>query len=281
MNPSKKHILPAVWIGGLVIASACQVSLSGMALGSAAFALLLLLLQFPKSVFWLGYLLHGVWNRREAALRLYRYADSHGGKAGPPMIAYAMLLMEQSQYPQALTVLQAVQELDGLSPALRKISRQNLALAWEKTGDVSRAIEIMEKMRCDFETFSGDFYATLAYFYIEAGAYAQAEAYNELALSEDENCGAVYDNRALIAYKTGNPEQAAELFRKALALDGSMLSPQYYLGLIAEQAGDPETAARCFQALHAAPVTGLNTISRSQIEEKYRQYHTEETEEFS
>lgn len=273
MDFLKKHVLLVLWIAGLLVCAVLEVPVWGMVLGSAAYLVLVLFLRRNRSAFWIGYLLQGVLHRPEAAFRLYGFAYRRGGKAGAPMMAYAMLLMEKSQYEQSLAVLKDVQEMDGLSPALRKISRQDLALAYEKTGDVQSAIEIMEQMRQDYEYLRPDFYTTLAYYYIEAGAYDMAEQINALAQTEDGKAGgAAYDNEALIAYRKGDLEQAAALFRKALEADGGMISPQYYLGLIAEETGDTGTAAQCFRAVHDAGVSGLNTISGTEAEEKYLQY---------
>lgn len=268
----KKHCFLVIWAVGVLACSAGKVPVWGIVLGSAAYGVLVLLLRFTRSLFWIGYFLQGVLNRPETAFRLYEFAYRHGGRVGPPMIAYAMLLMQKTRYAEALALLKDVQNLQDLDPPTRKISRQNLAIASEKTGDVAGAIAIMEQMRQDYEYFRSDFYTTLAYFYIEAGEYDTAEQINEQARTEGEDCGAVYDNQALIAYKTGDLEQAEALFRKALELDDAMISPRYYLGRIAEEKGDRDTAAQCFWAVHNAGITGLNTVSGEEAEEKYLQY---------
>lgn len=275
----KKHGFLVVWAVGVLVCSLGKVPIWGIVLGSAAYGVLVLLLRFSRSLFWIGYFFQGVLNRPEVAFRLYAFAYRHGGRVGPPMIAYAMLLMQKTRYEEALALLEEVQNLPNLDPPTRKICRQNLAIACEKTGDVGGAIAVMEQMRQDYEYFRSDFYLTLAYFYIEAGEYDTAEQINGLARTEGEDCGAFYDNQALIAYKTGDLERAEALFRKALELDAAMISPRYYLGRIAEEKGDHDTAARYFLAVHNAGITGLNTVSREEAEEKYLQYFGAQAEQ--
>ena len=272
MNVINKHPYILIWFVGLIVFTLLEIPLWGIVLLSLVYSLAVMLLRFKQSAFWIGYFLHGMLHQPEKARPIYDFAYSHGGKAGPPMCAYALLLMESCQHDQALRVLRDVQRATDLSPAMRTLSRRDLALAYEKTGDVKTAIEIMEQLRQEYEYFRSDFYTTLAYFYIEAGDYDKAAEINELAQAEDRECGAVYDNQALIAYRKGDLTQAEALFQKALDLDEDMVSPRFHLGLIAEEKGDRETAAQYFRDVHNAHITGLNTITRESAEEKYRQY---------
>lgn len=261
-----------VWIIALFVCAMCAVPIWAIALGSLVYGMGIFLLHFHQSLFWLGYLLHGMFNRPEKALPLYTRAYQHGARPGPPMIAYAMLLLEAEEYAQALEVLQEVRKQKNLRPQLEKISRMDLALAYEKNGNLAEAIETLEQMRADYAYLRSDFYATLGYLYIEANEYEKAEACNLLALEQEENCAAVYDNRGLMARKTGEDARAEALFRKALELDSSMVSPKFQLGCIAEARGDAQTAAAYFRAVHESALTGLSTVSRAQAEEKYVQF---------
>lgn len=261
-----------VWVLALFVCAMCQVPVRYMVLGSLVFGILFLLLHFHRSMFWLAYLLHGMFNRPDKAFPLYDKAYQHGARSGPPMIAYAMLLMEAGEYAQALEILQEVGKQNNLKPQLEKISRMDLALAYEKNGNLSEAIEALEQMRADYEYLSSDFYATLGYCYIEADEYEKAEACNLLALELEETCAAVYDNRGLIARKTGDDAQAEFFFRKALELDDSLVSPKFQLGCIAEERGDAEVAAAYFRAVSESALTGLSTVSRGEAEEKYAQF---------
>ena len=256
-----------IWILGLAVCAMFQIPVWGMILGSLAYGVLLLFLHFQLSVFWIGYFIHGIWNKPETARKLYDFGYDRGARAGAPMIAYAMLLMEDERYPRALEVLQAVQERTDLNQAMRLVSRQDMAIAWEKNGNPKRSIEEMEKIRQEYACLGGNFYCNLAYFYIQAGDYEKAEEINELSRETDET-GAYYDNLALIAWKKGEMEQAKDLFEKALTVDEAMVSPKYYLGMLAEEQGDRDTAVKYFRAALDSGVNGLSTVSRQQVEER-------------
>jgi tetratricopeptide (TPR) repeat protein len=245
-----------------------------MVLGSLAYAIVLAIVQHRLCALWLGYFFHGIGKRPEAALKLYSFGYARGARAGAPMLAYAMLLMELCRYEEALTVLREVQHRTDLNHFMQLLSRQDLALALEKTGDVPAAIEEMEKIRQEYESLGSNFYSNLAYFYIQAGAYEKAEEINEKA-GEEEKSGAYYDNLALVAYRRADYVQAETLFKKALEVDSSMVSPQYHLGILAEMRGDADAAADYFRAASETGVTGLSTITRQQLEEKCTQYRNE------
>lgn len=260
-----------IWILGLAVCAMLHVPVWGMILGSLGYGVLLLFLNLPLSTFWTGYLIHGIWNNPETARKLYDYGYDHGARAGAPMIAYAMLLMEDGRYPKALGVLQEVQERPDLNQTMRLVSRQDLAIAWEKNGDISRAIEEMEKIRQEYECLGRNFYSNLAYFYIQAGDFDKAEEINELP-EDTEKTGAYYDNLALIAWRKEDKEQAKLLFEKALAEDEAMVSPKYYLGMLEEEEGNLDAAENYFRMALSSGITGLSTISRQQVEKRLCRY---------
>lgn len=268
----KKPNFFLIWIVVLIVCATLQMPVWGILLVCVGYGVLVLLLRFQQSLFWTAYLIHGMLSKPETALKLYDYAYSRGARAGAPMIAYAMLLMERSRYAQALEILQEVQTRRDLNPRMRLISRQDLALALSKTGNTTAAIEEMEKIRQDHECLGSSFYGTLAYFYILAGLYDKAEEINTLSRTRPEDDGAYYDNLGLIAYRKGNLEEAEALFQSALEADEAMLSPRYHLGLLAEARGDTAEAKEFFRAVYDGGVTGLSTISPEAAEEKYRQY---------
>lgn len=272
MDFIKKHCLLLIWIAGLVACSVLHVSFLYTFLGSLAYLILILLFRIKKTAYYLGYITQGILKNPDKAFSMYEWAYDKGGRSGAPMIAYGMLLLAKCQYDKALTVFQDVLMIENLNANFLKVARQDLAIAYEKTGDVQTAIDTMELMLQDYEFFSNDFYVNLGYFYIEAKEYDKAREITERALKEDEGFGPAYDNLALIAYETGDLEEAEELFKKALDLRDTMVSSKYYLGLIAEKNGDTDAAATYFAAAHAGKITGMHTITREMVDEKYEQY---------
>lgn len=268
----KKHPFLCVWAAGLCACAIGGVSLWKTALGSLLYGLAAALTRPYRSIFWIGYILQSIFHRPKAAWELYEIAYRRGGRAGVPMMAYAMLLLENFQYEEGLNVLQEAKDRKDLMPALEKIRRQNLAIAYEKTGDLTKAIGILEQMGQDYQYHRSDYYTLLAYYYIEAGELEKAERVNALAQEEGTAGGGMYDNLGLIAYKRGKREEAEDMFRKALEAEETMVSPRYYLAQIAEDRGDRETAAQYLRDLSGRTITGLNILSPRMVEEKCRLY---------
>lgn len=146
----KKHPFMCIWAVGLCACAIGGVSLWRTVLGSLLYGLVAALIRPYRSIFWIGYILQGIFHRPKAAWKLYGIAYHRGGRAGVPMMAYAMLLLENFQYEEGLDVLQEVKGRNDLPPALEKICRQNLAIAYEKTGNLTQAIAVLEQMGQDY-----------------------------------------------------------------------------------------------------------------------------------
>lgn len=268
----KKHPFLIVYFVLLVAAVVLKIGFGYILLGTLVFLVVASLIRLPNTAAYLGYLFQGFWGKPETAFKLYSFAYSHGSTAKAPKVAYAMQLMQKTRYEESKNALEDLLADESLKPTLLKIVRQDVAIAYWNTGDVQRAIDTMEKMKEDYDLLSAEFFTTLGYFYVEAGDYEKAAETTETALSMDEGNGGAYDNLGVIAYKQGNLEEALELFTKALELKETMASSKYYLGLIYEQLGDEDQAKSYFTAAHNSNITGLNTVTREQVDEKYREY---------
>ena len=272
MNFLKKRWAFLLWTALLVVAIILKVPFGYILLGTLGYIILMMLIRLPRTAMLLGYILEGYRKKPDKAFPMYEFGYEHGGRVAGPMIAYGMQLLRRSEYEKGLTVLQDVLMIENLNPTMLKIVRQDLAIAYWKNGDLETAISTLELMLKDYDYFNDDFYGTLGYFYIEAGQYDKATELSNKALTVNEGNGPVYDNLGLIAYAQGDLEEAKELFLKALDMRDTMSATKYYLGLIAEQEGDKEMARTYFAAAYNSKVTGINTVSREQVEAKYHQY---------
>lgn len=272
MSIVKEHPHFFVLVIGTIAAIALGVSFPYVLLGYLAYALFIYFVHLPRSVGWTGYVFQFVLKKPKIAFHLYKYALSHKADCSSPLIAYGLHLLEDCQYPEALQAFQYVVTLPKVNATMLKFARQDLAIAYWKNGDLATGISTLEQMQKDYEIFNIDFYTTLGYFYIEAGEYDKALDITQQALIEDESCGPAYDNLAQIEYRKGNYEEAEELFLRALDLRDTMADSKYYLGLIREMQGDLESARTFFTAAHKSRITGLNTVTREQVDAKYEEY---------
>ena len=228
--------------------------------------------NLPKCMGWTGYTFQFIFKKPNMAWPMYRYAMKHKAKCSSPLIAYGLHLLEECQYDDALKTFQYVVTLPRINLTMLKFARQDLAIAYWKCGDLATGISTLEQMLIDYDFFNTEFYTTLGYFYIEAGDFEKAAEMSQQALMEDESCGPAYDNLAQIEFRQGNYEEAEELFLRALDLRDTMADSKYYLGLIREMQGDLESARTFFSAAHNSRITGLNTVTREQVDAKYEEY---------
>ena len=268
----KKHYLFTIWIVAVIAATFLNVPFLYIFLGSLAYLILVLLMRLPSTVFWLGYLTQAKDKHRDRSFRMYEYGYSHDARPMAPMVAYGMQLLNRRQYPKGLQVLEEAVTTKDPNPTFLKIARQDLGIAYWCNGDLDKGITTLENMVQDYDILSTDFYTTLAYFYIEKGDLLKAEEVNDEALKQDETCGPAYDNLAQIRYRQGEKEEALELFLKALDLKETMVATKYYLGLLSEENGDIESARSYFTAAHNSTITGINTVTREEVDAKYNEY---------
>ena len=96
--------------------------------------------------------------------------------------------------------------------------------------------------------------------------------YTDKALELSEAHGPAFDNLGQIAFRQGNYEEAEKYFSRALDMKDTMVDSKYHLGLIHESWGNLEAAAEYFAAAHQSTITGMNTVSREQVDAKYYEY---------
>ncbi|MBQ7058152.1 MAG: tetratricopeptide repeat protein [Firmicutes bacterium] len=272
MDFLKKHPFLVIYIVLMIGAVVFKIGGGWILLGSLGYLLLVALIRLPNTCARIGYFAQGVMKKKELAFHFYEFAFRHGSTAAAPKVAYAMQLMEKCRYEESKQALEDVLVMKDLQPTLLKIVRQDLAIAYWNCGELEKAIDTLENMKEDYDLLSAEYYTTLGYFYIEAKDYDKAAEATEEALKLDEGNGGAYDNLALIEYEQGHMEEAKELFHKALEMKESLASSKYYLGLIYEAEGDIETARTYFSGAYNSRITGMNTVSREQVDAKYNEY---------
>lgn len=219
-----------------------------------------------------GYFLERLTGRRKPALPWYRFAYRHRTKSEYALVSYGLYLLEECQYEEALHLFQYLFTLPSIEPTVKKFAYQDLSIAQWKCGDLPGAIATLEQMLTDYEYFNLPFYTTLGFYYIEAGDYEKARFYTNKALEMDEAHGPAYDNLGQLAFRQEDYDEAEAMFRKALDLKSDMADSKYYLGRIAEIKGDSEMAAAFYHAAARSRITGMNTVSREEVDKKSQAY---------
>ena len=143
-------------------------------------------------------------------------------------------------------------------------------------GRIDDGINVLEDMRASHEYINAGVLTTLGYLYLTKGDFDKAIEITQLAMADDPEYGAAWDNMGQIHYKMGDVSAAKENFRTALAKKENLADSNYFLGLIAEADEDSAVAADHFRRAHICTIGLFNTATPQQIEQKYMQYHSEE-----
>ncbi len=201
----------------------------------------------------------------EGAKKLYEEGLSAGMDSPHYMLAYSVLLLRDGEYEKAKTLLVKTQKAPGLTDAQRQQLFMNYAVACYKLGDLTRAIELMEKQHQ--RNPSGLIYGTLGYLYVESGDLEKAKAFNQEAIDYDESDPIALDNMGQTLYRlAGDKEAAKPFFEKALKEKPSQIDTLYFLAQYDIEAGNKEEAAEKLEKALEGRFSPLNHANRERIQ---------------
>ncbi|MBQ7063281.1 MAG: tetratricopeptide repeat protein [Firmicutes bacterium] len=268
----QKHPYLIISLLILVVSIVFRIPFKWVVLIYLAYAVIMYVTHLGTAVGWTGYILDGLFHRPAFTEKLYRFAATHDTKCVHALLSYGLDMLRDGRYQEGLDMMQRIVAMDNVQPLLLKYAEEDLALAYWKNGHLDNAIETMQMMESKYQIFSADFYTTFAYFYIEAGDYEKALEYTNKALDKDATHGPAFDNLGQIEYRQGHLEEAETYFLKALDMKDTMVDSKYHLGLIYEAWGNTQAAAEFFSAAHKSRITGMNTVTREQVDAKYNEY---------
>ncbi len=201
----------------------------------------------------------------EGAKKLYEEALAAGLNTAQYMLAYSVLLLRDGEYEKAKILLVKTQKAPGLTDAQRQQLFMNYAVACYKLGDLTRAIELMEKQHQ--RNPSGLIYGTLGYLYVESGDLEKAMAFNQEAIDYDESDPIALDNMAQTLYRLkGDKEAAKPYFEKALKEKPSQIDTLYFLAQYDIEAGEKEAAAEKLEKALEGRFSPLNHATRDKVQ---------------
>jgi len=217
----------------------------------------------------------------------YAYVTGHKARAKPlPEKAVAAGTKSPSAY--IYLALMAVQEDKDAKTALELLERgrkltntvidernllTTLASCHYLSGDVDKAIQVLEDMRATHEYTNAGVLTTLGYLYIVQGDYDKAIEISNLAMEDDPSHGAAWDNLGQVYYNKGDMQAAKENFHTALSKRVNLADSCYFLGLIYEAEESVDEAKEYFRRAAICTISVYNTVTEEQAQKKYKQYH--------
>jgi len=198
-----------------------------------------------------------------------------GVKSPHSHLYYALLLMQEDKDAhEAFKYLNKAMEMSKTVGDERNVAITMATCHW-MNGDPQAAIKTLEDIREKHEYVNTSALTSLGFLYLSIGDLDKALEISNLAVEDDGNYAAAWDNLGQIYYKMENFDKARNAFTHALSLKQTLADSNYFMGILSEKDGDEEAAKDYFRMAHISPIAFFNTITQEMADEKYNQYHEE------
>ena len=201
----------------------------------------------------------------QAAKELYEDAVNAGLDEPRYLLSYSVLLIRDGEYQKARELLVKHQKNQQFTEDNRKQLYVNYAVCVYKLGDMQKGIDLLERQHA--KDPSGLIYETLGYLYIEAGDKEKALAFNQEAMTYDDEDAITLDNLGQTYYRLFNDrEKALEYFQKAIAIKPGQIDTLYFLAQYDIASGDKEAAKAKLASAMEGRFSPLNYATRDMVE---------------
>ncbi len=210
--------------------------------------------------------------KTQKAYKYYEKALAKNTKNVAALYAYGTeILKDDGRADDALKILERARKLNAKINLDKNIRLAISSCFWVK-GDIDRAINTLESLLSDYKYVNAHVYTTLGYFYVLKNDLDKAMEYSRKAIEDSPEHAAAWDNVGQIYFRQENFDDAKAAFEKALKYKEDMVDSLYYLGLVYENEGNSDEAFKCFSKAKNCNISALNTITKEQVLEKYKQY---------
>ena len=206
---------------------------------------------------------------------LLKKAIDRGAKSPHSHLYYALLIMQEDKDTQgAFMYLDKAMEMSKTLADERNVAVTIATCHW-MNGDPQTAIKTLEDIRERHEYVNTSALATLGFLYLQTGDLDKALEISNIAIEDDGNYAAAWDNLGQIYLKMGDDDKARNAFEHALSLKQTLADSNYFLGILSEKEGNTDAAKDYFRMAHISPIAFFNSVTQEMADEKYRQYHEE------
>lgn len=209
--------------------------------------------------------------KTEKALKTYENAVRKNTKNVLAIYNYAVEILKQGNGKYALELLNKADSIN-----TKIIMEKNIILAkgscYWIINEIDKAIETLEELKNKYSYVNAHVLTTLGYLYFLKKDYNKALDYSNEALEDTKEHAPAWDNIGQIYFIQKDYEKAEQTFKKALTYNENMVDSLYYLGIIYENQNKLDKAYEYFSKAFKCNISSLNTVTKSQIEEKYNKY---------
>lgn len=209
----------------------------------------------------------------EGARKLYEEAIEKGMNSARLLLAYSVLLLRSGDFERAKQILLKVEKAPDLGAEQKQQMFMNYAVCNYKQGDISRAIDILEKQHA--KKPSGLIYQTLGYIYVESGDFEKALAYNTEAVEYDDEDPVCLDNLGQTYYRMdgGDKRKAKAYFDAAIKIKPGQIDTLYFLAQYAIEDGKPDDAIEYLETALEGRFSPLNYATKEMINALIKRLH--------
>lgn len=208
----------------------------------------------------------------EKAISCYEKALKHNTKNAISLYNFAIVLLQKGDAKRALELLEKARILNK-KPLFEKLIILAMSSCYWKTNRLSDAIDILEKLRKDYDYVSQEALTTLGFFYMLNKDFEKALEISKMALGDEKNYASAWDNIGQIYFFQQDYEKAKENFLKSIEFNAYSIDSLYYLGILEEMENNNQKAKEYFERASKCKITALNTISKEDLIEKLNKYN--------
>ena len=227
--------------------------------------LLLLALLFRVAILSMYANVAYISGKEDAARKYLKMAIDKKTKNSATYLNYAIVLVREGKAKESIEYLEIAEKINK-NPINEKNIKLTMASSYWVSGDIDKAIEILETMRKKYDYVNAHVLTTLGYMYLLKENLDEALSCTNKAIEDAPQSGAAWDNLGQIYYMQENFEEAKTSFEKAVSYKSTLPDSLYYLGKIALNEENQESAKNYFAKALDCEITSLNTVTREQIE---------------
>ena len=203
----------------------------------------------------------------EKAKKFYKAAIKKRVKSALAYLNYSVLLMQEGENAEAKIHLETGLSLKRKKPLTDKNLLSSLGTCQWLLGNLDESVKTFETLKRKYTYINAGVLTTLGFVYLLKGELDKAESTTLEALRDDSSYASAWDNMGQINFARGLFDDARENFLKAVEYK-ELPDSLYYLGVLSEVEKNAEEARGWYERALNANISGLNTITRAQIEGK-------------
>ena len=207
--------------------------------------------------------------KTDKAFHLYEKAIKKNTRNVSALYHWAVRLLQSGKGEEALVFLEKAKRIN-----TRVIMNKNIMLAmgscYWTMGNIDKAIETIEDLMEKYTYVNASVLTTIGYLYFLKKDYELAENYSQMAIKDNPEHSAAWDNMGQIYYAKNELEEAKSAFNTALNYNSRMPDSLFYMGKIALAENNKNLAKQYFTKASECDISALNTVTHEQVEQELK-----------